>query len=247
MKTRQLDIKSSSGVYDFGGSEYSLRPIILHIAYVGDSFEELRTRAREIAAWLDTETWSKLIINDEPDKYYLARVVSEIDLDTFKKFGEADITFVCQPFAYMVVDTGEDLTWEQADFPWITDIPWIMSEAYTFTATGTKDFIFNNPGTKEINFRSPQGTKSLINVSGTWTTLSLSMNGKALNYNKVGSGELVIDNVEMEIEFNGTNVLSEITGDLAYFLVIKPGDNVISVSGTGLNITVTIDFTPMWL
>lgn len=247
MRSKTKIINGSSGAYDFGDNDFNPAKIEIRIAYVPTDYVEREQRKREIAAWLSSNTWQRLILGNEPDKYYLAKIYNQVDLDSFMASGEASVTFECQPFAYMIVGTGEDLTWEQADFPWITDMPWIMSEAYTFTATGTKNFTFNNPGTKEINFRSPQGSKSLIKVNGAWTTLSLSMNGKTLSYNKVSSGELVIDNVEMEIELNGANVLADITGALADFLVIKPGDNIISVSGTGLNITVTIDFAPMWL
>lgn len=248
MNHRTVDLEFKSGVIDFGKNKNSTRNITIRLGYDSDNELELRTRAREIAAWLNSSKWEKLIIGDEPDKYYLARVYNEIDLESFITIGECYVTFECQPFAYRVFDTGEDLTWEEANFPWvIADTPWLMSMAYTFTATKETSFVFNNPGTKEIDIYSPQGSKSLIKINGSWSTLSLSMNGKTLNYIEAGTGELVIDNIEMEIELNGINKLDAIEGDIDNFLSVIPGDNTITLSGTGLNITVILDFTPMWL
>lgn len=247
IRPREIIINGKSGVIDYDNDDYDTRPIIMHIAYIGKNYIDLRSKARDIAAWLSLGKWARLIINDEPDKYYFAKVVNEIDLDTLKRSGKADIVFECQPFAYMTTNTSIDPTWEEGDFPWIIDMPWVMVEAYTFSATGLKTFTFNNPGTKEINYRSPQGSQSFIKINGSWTTLNINLNGNTLNYIKAGTGELIIDNVEMEITLNGVNKLSAIDGDIDEFLTLIPGDNTIEINGTGLNVNVTLDFIPMWL
>lgn len=224
-KLNRTEIVSASGTYDFGESEYSLRPVIMRIAYIGTSYEELRTRARQIAAWLSTKTWAKLIINDEPDKYYLAKVTGEIDLQNLWESGTADIAFDCQPFAYSVAE----------------------SEVAINPATAG-DHVFNNPGTREINFKSPQGSKSLITINGSWTTLSLTMNGATLSYLFAGvNSELIINNADMEVTKDGLNIFNNMTGDIDEFFSIIPGDNTLTVSGSGLNITITIKFIPMWM
>lgn len=247
VRPRMMQILGKSGVIDYGGSDYDTRQIVMHIGYIGSSYVELRSRAREIAAWLASGTWEKLFINDEPDKYYLARVITGINFETMQRTGQADITFECQPFAYMAIDTGADPIWNEADFPWMTDIPWVMVESYQFEATGEEEFTFENPGTQEIGYHSPQGSKSQIKVVGSWTTLVLSLNGKTLTYTAAGSGELIIDNVYLEVTLDGQNKLSVMDGDLDSFLPITVGENTIQVTGTGLNASVTIDFTPAWL
>lgn len=245
VKATTISIYGKSGVIDYDNNDYNTKQIIMHIAYVGKNYIELRQRAREIAAWLSIGKRAKLIINDEPDKYYLAKIVNEIDLNTLKRLGEADIIFECQPFAYMIADTSIDPTWVEADFPWIVDLPWNMIESYQFENAG--NFIFDNPGTKEINYQSPQGSQSLIKVNGSWTSLNISLNGKTLSYIEAGTGEIIIDNVEMEVYLNGINKLSAIDGDIDSFLSVIPGENALQISGTGLNITTTIDFIPMWI
>ncbi len=174
-------------------------------------------------------------------------MIEGIDFETLNRVGEADITFECQPFAYMTADTGLDYTWDEADFPWETELTWLTSTPYVFTATGTEEFAFSNPGTKEINYKSPQGSKSKIIISGTWTDFEISLNGKSLEYTEAGTGTVTIDNVEMEVDLDGTNKLSVLDGDLDSFLTVIPGENTITITGTGLNVTVTIDIRPMWL
>lgn len=247
IKPKIMAIYGTSGSYDFGDNEYDNVEIKIRIAYIPEDIIERKQRARDISSWLSSNNWEKLILGDEPDKYYLARVSGGVDLENLIASGEAEVTFICQPFAYMVTDTATDDTWEQADYPWITDITWIMSDSYTFSATGTKLFTFNNPGTKSINYQSPQGSKSLIKINGSWTTLNLSLNGNTLTYTQPGTGELIIDNLEMEATLNGTNALSAIDGDIEEFLEISPGDNIINISGTGINVEVTVDFAPMWI
>jgi len=226
VKVRRVELTGISGVYDFDdeGTEYSMRPLTMKIQYIGTSYEELRTRARSIAAWLSTNTWAKLRIHDEDDKYYLAKVTSEIDLESLWESGTADIEFDCQPFAYSV-----------------------MEVSHPFAVTGADSEEFTHPGTRLINYKSPYGSKFLIKINGLWTTLSLGLNGKTLTYNTAGSGLLAIDNVEMECTLDNVNVFDNLGGDIDTFLKVIPGINTLTVGGTGLNATITVEFIPLWL
>lgn len=224
VKVRRIEPVGVSGVYDFDENEYAMRTVNMGVAYVGTDYTELRTRARSIAAWLSVGAWSKLIINDEPDKYYLAKVTDEINLKGLWEAGIAEITFDCQPFAYSVTE---------------------VVESVVLAAPGTK--AFTNLGTRVINRKSPQGSKFTIEVAGSWTTLSLAMNGKTLNYPVAGTGTLVVDNVEMEAYLDAVNKYGVVTGDVDTFLSLIPGANTLTVGGTGINATVTIKYIPLWL
>ena len=226
VKVRRVELTGISGVYDFDddGNEYSMRPLVMKIQYIGTSYEELRSRARSIAAWLSTSTWAKLRIHDEDDKYYLAKVTGEIDLDSLWESGAADIEFDCQPFAYSVDEEVEE-----------------------FEVDGLTNHAFINPGTRLINYKSPQGSKSKITIVGAWTTLSLSMNGKTLNYPEAGNGTLIFDNIEMECTLGGVNKFSVLTGDVDTFLKVIPGDNTLTINGTGLDLDVTVEYIPLWI
>jgi len=225
-KVRRVELPGISGVYDFDdeGTEFTMRPLTMKIQYIGTSYEELRSRARSIAAWLSTNTWAKLRIHDEDDKYYMAKVTSEIDLDSLWESGSADIEFDCQPFAYSVTEVSHE-----------------------FVTLVSKNEAFTHPGTRLINYRSPQGSKFRIKVVGSWTTLSLGLNGKSLTYNEVGSGTLIVDNVEMQCTLGGVNKFNTLGGDIDTFLKVVPGANTLAFGGTGLDVTVTIEFIPLWL
>lgn len=247
LRTRAVEIFGKHGVIDYGSNNYTTRQITMHIAYVGTDYIELRQRAREIANWLISTEWKRLIINDEPDKYYLARVYSAIDFETLQRLGECDIVFECQPFALMVVSTGEDLTWDEADFPWITDTYWDMDNIYTIEATGATSLEFNNPSTCSVGQDSPQGSKFDIIITGSWTDINLTLNNKTLEYTEDDSGTLIINNVDMEVELDGVNKLDAIDGDIDSFLSVISGTNTLYIDGTDLDISVKVDFTPMWL
>lgn len=223
-KVKRVELAGSSGAYDFDGLEYSLRTVTMKIQYIGTSYEELRSRARSIAAWLSVGTWSRLIINDESDKYYLAKVTGEVDLEGLWESGSADVVFDCQPFAYSVTES-----------------------TYNFNATGAMTYEFQNGGTREIDYRSPQGSKFKITAVGTLTTLSLALNGETLNFTEAVNGTLVIDNFAMTATVGGVNKFDKLTGDIDTFLSIIPGTNSLVIGGSGLNLAVTIEFIPLWI
>jgi predicted phage tail component-like protein len=224
-KLRRIDPPGISGSYDFDddGQEYSLRTITMKIQYIGTSYEELRTRARQIAAWLSTQSWAQLKMHDEEDKYYLAKVTSAIDLENLWESGSADIEFDCQPFAYS----------NERRPQWIS-------------VTGVDD-TFTNLGTRRINFKSPQGSKSIIKILGSWQNIGIGMNGKSLYYGESGSGLLIIDNIEMEVILNDENKFSVITGDIDTFLPIVPGENTVLISGDSILVEISIEYIPLWM
>lgn len=225
LKRRTTEKTDASGSYDYGGSEYENTTIEMGIAFDVKDISEKWERAEEIAEWLDSETWEKLILGDRPDRYYLARVNGSIDFDGLITSGQTEISFICQPFTYAV-----------------SYVP------YNFATLVDDVFVFNNRGTRLINYKSPQGSNFDIVISGSFTTLTLSLNGKTINYNEaVTEGVLTINNFDMEIDLDGVNKLGVVTGDLATFFEALPGDNSLSVSGTDLDIGVIVDFRPMWI
>lgn len=249
MKVNQVEMPVRSGVFDFGGNDYGTREVRMSIAYIGDDYFELRRRARSIASWLSCKTWAPLLLNDEPDKYYLARIIDEVELHSLWESGVAEIPFICQPYAYFIKPTSniEDMKWDDADVPWEVHIPLLGLQSFTFSTNEPTIRTFNNPGTNEINFKSPQGSKNDMKITGSWSSITIIVNNKSIVYNIAGSGELIIDSINMEVKLNNNNILHAIDGDLDYFLEIKPGENLIEIQGTNLDVNVTIDFVPMWI
>ena len=142
-KVNRVETPGASGAFDFGENEYAkgtgiygLKTITMRIQYIGSDLFELRSKAREIAAWLSLEYWTWLEINDEPNLSHLAKVSSDVALENLFEYGWADIKFDCQPFAY----SKEEI-----------DIYYTLSQG-----GGIGDYHeFINPGTKMIDYTCP--------------------------------------------------------------------------------------------
>ena len=248
MRMKTLEINDKHGIYDFGSSSYAPVTHAKHVVYVGDNIEDMRYKARQIAAWLRSSQFEPLIFGDEPDKYYLARIPSGINLESLIKIGEFDVVFECQPMANCLVDTGDNLDWE-TDLPWDSDITWNTNEDFTFDVSASPtEITFNNYGLIETGVQSQIDSKFNIEITGSFTTLSITMNDKTINYNEsVSNGTVIIDNTNATIKTNGINKISVCSGDLIDFFEVIPGENIVTITGAGLNCSVLFNFRPQYL
>ncbi|WP_044639732.1 distal tail protein Dit [Risungbinella massiliensis] len=95
-----LKIKGRSGSYDFGFN-IEERMIEIDVTIEAATRLELRQHIRELAQWLYYDDAKPLVILDEPDKYYLAKVSGDTDLSEMITIGQGSISFVCSdPFLY---------------------------------------------------------------------------------------------------------------------------------------------------
>ena len=109
LRKREMAIPGKHGTYSFGSDIYDNRIISVLIQYIGATFNDLRLRARDIAAWLSQTSYKELIFSDEPDKYYLAKIYDPVALESLYRVGKATVQFECQPFALYVVTSAEDV------------------------------------------------------------------------------------------------------------------------------------------
>ena len=85
----------------YTGFHYKERIITLEVAITAESNSDYMNKVRELASVLNVNTPSKLIIGDEPNKYYLAVLDSSTDLERLYKTATTKIKFLCNdPFAY---------------------------------------------------------------------------------------------------------------------------------------------------
>jgi phage-related protein len=111
-----------------------------------------------------------------------------------------------------------------------------LDDEYQYTVTGNATVEVNNFGTHKI--------KPVIEVTGSFTTISITMDGKTLGYAEaLANGTVVIDNAKMQVAKDSINKNSVTTGD---FLSLTAGVNSVQISGTGLNCTVSFKFKPMY-
>lgn len=106
---REIIIPGKHGIYDFGLNTLDKRILELNLSYLSDSTNDLRLDARDIAAWLCQTEYEELIFDDEPDKYYLAKIYDTAGLEDLITIGLASIKFECQPHALYVVTSAEDV------------------------------------------------------------------------------------------------------------------------------------------
>lgn len=85
--------------------ELADRRIELDCAFVEPSLADIRTKARDIAAWLYTDDRANLSFDDETGKTYKGKLASAVDFDHIGKMGQFSLSFVCEPLAY-----GEQVT-----------------------------------------------------------------------------------------------------------------------------------------
>ncbi|ABO51107.1 phage putative tail component [Desulforamulus reducens MI-1] len=94
-----LQIPGRHGTYLFGG-ELADRTIDLECAILAGSLPDLRSKFREISSWLYSPKRENLVFDDELDKYYLAKLDGQIDVEQARATGKFDLKFRCEPLAY---------------------------------------------------------------------------------------------------------------------------------------------------
>ena len=112
--------------------------------------------------------------------------------------------------------------------------------------TATLTMAYN--GNAELGLGAEEGAQFDIIVTGTFTTFTISMNGKSLTYTENCIDQTItIDNVNATVKNGTTNKLSKVTGDVADFLKLIPGDNVITYEKTGSSTDFVFDFSPIFI
>lgn len=103
-KNYSVDIPSMMGEH-YTGFKYGAKTIEVDYALIGSSQEEYFNYKRILGNLLDQNIPTKLIIGDEPDKYYYAVIDGDTDLDKVVTCGIGTLTFICHnPVAYSTED-----------------------------------------------------------------------------------------------------------------------------------------------
>ena len=107
-KNRQLLPETNDSYVQVPGRQGSIlfpreladRRIDIDCAFVGSSMADIRTKARDIAAWLNVTDRAILSFNDEPDRYYRGKLATQVDFEHLATMGQFSLTFRCEPLAY---------------------------------------------------------------------------------------------------------------------------------------------------
>lgn len=94
-------IAGRDGVWDFG-IQYGARPIELDVVLLADSVDDLNSKVRAIASLFNPRKGARpLVMDDEQDVQYLARLTGQLPIDQLASFGTFTIQLICtDPFRY---------------------------------------------------------------------------------------------------------------------------------------------------
>jgi predicted phage tail component-like protein len=97
---KTVKVNGRAGEIDFG-NEIGSREIEVEFTILGANTTDLRGKVRQLAQWLYYEEPKPLVINEEPDKFYMAKVTGDSELDDIVRYGQGSIVFYCaDPYAY---------------------------------------------------------------------------------------------------------------------------------------------------
>lgn len=172
-----------------------------------------------------------LVYDYEPDKKYIARFNGYIAIDRIAKTGIFPIPFTAyDPFAYHTVST-EDINLD-SDTSVLSDV--LLDSVYSFNVTA--------PQTLKVHNFSYYNTYPTIEITGSFTSLTLSANGKSFSFGSQTNKTIEVS--EFETKMNGVNSLSAMTGDS---LELLEGINNVIITGSNINVTITFKFKPKYM
>ncbi|AYB47123.1 distal tail protein Dit [Paenibacillus lautus] len=227
-----VTVPGMHGAYDFGAT-MGPKQFELECAFFAKNHIELQQRVSALAAFLldgdGRPRTMPIIFANQPDRQYTVRYSGDLQIDRISGLGTFTLPFTAfDPFAYSKTSTSDLLTWD-TDYTWEDDFVW--DDGYSF------DFI--GPGIAEINNLGSLNAEPIIEISGSFSSLSLTVGGIVFTYNTPMSGTLVIDFKRKTAKSGTQNVLQNTN---AQFGKIPPGTSNIVVGGSGLNITMELKF-----
>lgn len=88
-----------------------------------------------------------------------------------------------------------------------------------------------------------------INISGSFTTLSITIDSATLTYAEAvtATQTVTIDNENYTVKLGSTNKMSVVSGDVTAFLEIPVGGATVTMEGTGLNCNVHFTYNDKFL
>lgn len=94
-----VNVPGREGAWMFAESR-GLRNISADCILASNAITGRRADVTEIADWLDVVNRAKLVFSDQPDRYWMAAISSDIDPDEWKRLSKFRIDWEAEPYAY---------------------------------------------------------------------------------------------------------------------------------------------------
>lgn len=168
VRTYETEVPSKDGYYTLNKSTLDANIIGVKIELKADNRQEKRDYFRRIAGLLFTREEKKLRFHDEPDKYYMAKLSEDTNLNEFYLYGVTTLQFKANdPIAY-----GKTI---KHNISGTTQINLTCTEktkpkfAFNITSSVSKIEIKNNLGEYVlINHNFVNGDKVVVDFNDKW-------------------------------------------------------------------------------
>ena len=211
-KNRQLLPETNDSYVQVPGRQGSIhfpreladRRIDIDCAFVEPSLADIRTKARDIAAWLHTQNRAVLSFDDEPGKYYRGKLSASVDFAHMGNMGQFSLTFLCEPLAY-----GAEVT---VDF---------TNDAVTVNNQGT----FESP---------PVFTTTFTAAAAEWKVTGPGDNYIRVVHDFQIGDALEVNAATGAVLINGTRAMNKLDWQNSRFFNLRVGESVLTVTPTGV-------------
>jgi predicted phage tail component-like protein len=166
----------------------------------------------------------KVIYDYEPDKYYIARLTGYISVDRIAKAG----IFLIPLYAY---DPMAKFMVEAHEIDWNSDVP---IDADVWIDTGLGVHTITSPQTIDMVISGNNALRFSGIIEGSGTNVTVSANGKTFSLGTFTNAKWEIKGEDFSVFKNGVYTLPDTN-----FIELMPGNNLVTVSGTNLNLTLT--------
>lgn len=225
---RTVDVPGRAGSWIFG-EEPGDRRIELAVNIEADSFAERREAVEALAGWADSRTQQALVLDDEPDRYYVAILDMDPDPEEWLCRADLSLRFRAAPYALAIAVSGETIA---------------------ATGAGSDSGTFAIPDTIDA-----EPVVEITPTNGTITAFEFTLNGDTIGYTTppIASGQTVTistisDTVTQGLNgdtmltgaFTGLVLMSSVSG---VFPLLVPGTNAWALSWSGTATAVTVEIS----
>lgn len=233
------DIPGMPGAYDYGADmdviPFNLPMKITNVRSNNDIAFVMRDFKKALLDGYGKPKYFKLSFDYEKNKYYNARYSGSLPLERLIHTGRFVLPVTAfDPFAYTVV-ANDEITWGSEIITFESD--------YLFGTIGgeTHQITAHKTITETVNGNT---LKPIFNINGSGTNVIVSANGKSFSLGSFTNTDWIVDGAQWTVLKNGANGLSEYNKNFPVgdWIELINGNNDITISGSGLNLTFEVRF-----
>lgn len=222
------------GSYKFEGG-YADKSITLNCILLENDLILKRQKAREVAQWLSGE--GELIFDYEPDKFYKAKVVNQIDNSIQYSADEFTVTFNVYPIAHSTY-INEQVT--------LDDDVILYSDLLLSQLQNHFEVFDNFYGT--ITNIGTYRALPLIEIDGTAATIVIRIGDKQFSISNITQKTYVdCDKMICYILDGHGKKINKLKDFSGRFVELESGENNLSIEGSNLNVDVFFNFRNAYL